>query len=418
MRLLLKHPNLLSFSILQIIFSAPGQTFLIALIVIPIFSELDISMTQFAGLYSAATLMASLCLNPAGRFVDQWSVNRIVFINSFLMALGCVLLATSTTITQLFIAFFFLRFIGQGVFGLTSSIILINAFEKNRGQAVGLMTLGFPLSEIIYPTLTLFLLGSMGWRNTYLIFALSYLVIMLPLQFILIKRSKLKKGAYFPDEMLGQPETLLGVDKKTTLTSVSLTVPQVIKSSTFYLVTIANCVPALVMTGLFFHQEIMFKTNGWEISNVAIGIVIYALCKAISSVSMGSIIDKYGPLWPFVITILLLSTGTLITAYGGPNIMIFIYFGIMGMALGISSPVMNVVYPNLYGVKHIGAIKGLMATFRNGLTAFAPLLIAIVLDMGKSLPELLFYTGIGISLLATLPIIAYWIDPRLNGRRS
>ena len=395
-------------------FSAPGQTFLIALVVIPIFSELDLSMTTFAGLYSSATLLASLCLNPAGRLVDKWSVNRIVLINSLLMALGCVLLATATHIGGLFIAFFLLRLMGQGVFGLTSSIILINAFEKNRGQAMGLMTLGFSLSEMIYPALTLALLAVTGWRTTYLIFALSYVVIMLPLQFILIKRSKFKKGQYFEGEMSIQPQLLPG-GRTPDRAGDPLTVSQVIKTPTFYLVTIANCVPPLLMTGLFFHQEVMFNTNGWPLSSVAVGILIYAGCKALSSVIMGPIIDRYGPLWFFVSIILLLSSGTLIAAVGGAIPMVYLYFGLMGTALGMSSPVMNSIYPNLYGIKHIGSIKGLTATFRNGLTAFAPLPIAMVLDAGGSLSTVLLYTGLGVSVLALLPLIAYRLDPRMNG---
>ena len=420
MRLILKHPNVIAFSIIQIIFSAPGQTFLIGLVVIPMFSDLNLSITKFAGIYSAATLAASLCLNPAGRLVDRWEPNRVILFNSLLMSLGCILLSTVqmgvtplVTLIQLYVAFFLLRFIGQGVFGLTSSIILINAFKKNRGQAIGLMALGFPLSEIIYPTLTLFLLSLVGWRDTYFIFGLSYIVIMLPLQFILIKRSKLKKGIYYKGEMVVQPQGLPSA-KRSSSEEESLPVGKVLKKSTFYLVTIANCVPPLLMTGLFFHQETMFNENGWPLSSIALGIIVYACCKAASSIIMGKVVDKYGPLFPFILIILLLSTGTLITAFGGPLSMIYLYFGLMGYALGMSSPVMNVVYPNLYGVKHIGAIKGLMATFRNGLTAFAPLPIAMILDAGGSLSTVLFYTAIGTAMLAVLPVIANIIDPRLN----
>ena len=421
MRLILKHPNVIAFSIFQIIFSAPGQTFLIALVVTSIFSDLGVSVSKFASIYSVATLTASICLNPAGRLVDRWSPNRIILFNSILMCMGCFLLATVQPydswillLGHLYAAFFLLRFIGQGVFGLTSSIILINAFKRNRGQAMGLMALGFPLSEMLYPTVTLFLLSTVGWRETYMMFGLSYVIIMLPLQFILIKRAKLKKGVYYQGEMVVQPQTLPSAQTDLASSDVSLNVRQVLNTATFYLVTVANCVPPLLMTGLFFHQEPMFNSNNWPLSHIALGVMIYAVGKAISSVVTGNIVDRYGPLGPFVMLILLLSSGTMVAAFGGAEHMIYIYFGLMGTALGMSTPVMNVIYPNLYGTKNIGAIKGLMATFRNGLTAFAPLPVAMILDRGGDFHQILFYTAIFTACLAILPIVANSIDPRLN----
>ena len=109
-------PFLLTFSTLQIFFSAPGQTFLISLFVAPIFKDLSISQSLAAGTYSAATLCASFLLNPAGRLIDKYPIQKIIFITTILMAIGCWILASATHIVMVFLGFFLLRFIGQGVF--------------------------------------------------------------------------------------------------------------------------------------------------------------------------------------------------------------------------------------------------------------------------------------------------------------
>ena len=69
-----RHPHILTFGVLQIFFTAPGQTFLISLFVTEIFSEFGVSQSYFAGIYSAATLSASLLLNPAGHLIDKYPI--------------------------------------------------------------------------------------------------------------------------------------------------------------------------------------------------------------------------------------------------------------------------------------------------------------------------------------------------------
>jgi len=125
-----KYPFILLFGVLQIIFTAPGQTFLISLFITPIFSDLNLSLSLFAGLYSTATLLAALLLNPMGQLIDKLSLNKVLFAMILLMAIGCFLLASATNIWSVGIAFFLLRFIGQGGFGLAATQLSLKPLKK------------------------------------------------------------------------------------------------------------------------------------------------------------------------------------------------------------------------------------------------------------------------------------------------
>ena len=130
-------------------------------------------------LYSAATFIAALFLNPAGRLIDKYPIKRIILGVTICMAIGCWILASATNVVMIFIAFLILRLIGQGVFSLVGSTLIIKKFQKNRGKAMGIVTLGFPLSEAVYPMLVLFLINTFGWRMSYVIFGISCLLLML-----------------------------------------------------------------------------------------------------------------------------------------------------------------------------------------------------------------------------------------------
>lgn len=406
-----RHPHLILFGILQIFFSAPGQTFLIALFVGPIFRELHISQSFFAGMYSAATLLAALLLNPAGRLIDRYYAHTIVKWIAVLMAGGCFLLGSATHLAAVFAGFFTLRLIGQGIFSLCASTLMIKSFQRNRGKAMGLITLGFPLSEAVFPGIAVALLHNVGWRYSYFVFGLITLAIMLPVQLYLLKKSRIRHGQFLSGETDVNPQHLRGQPEQRKIRRhEDVPLELVIRDPKFYLLIIASCLPPMIVTGLFFHQNTLFTANGWSMGLAAAALMVYALCKAAGSLWIGQVVDRYGPLGPFCGLIFLLGLGTLLAGLGGPPAQAFLFFAIIGAALGFSSPVTNVVYPHFYGTKFMGSIKGLVATYRNGLTALGPLPVALALDAGISIQSVLCVTAVLVMGLSVLPLIVFRME--------
>jgi len=409
--IIFQHPHILGFGVLQIFFSAPGQTFLIALFVAPIFLELNVSQTYFAGIYSGATFLAALLLNPAGRLIDRFNIKPIIVSITILMTVGCWILASAKGLILIFLGFFILRLIGQGVYSLTASILISKQFDKNRGKAMGYITLGFPLSEVIYPSIALFLLSTFEWRLSYVIFGISNIILMLPIQLALLKKTNIRHGKILPGEFEVNPQRLRGnPENRLIRPHKDFTLKEALADTKFYLLLISSCLPPMVVTGLLFHQQTLFLTHQWQMQLAVTGLTVYAIIKAIGSIVIGPIVDRHGPLIPFIIIILILAGGTYAAALGGSTAMIFIYFGLIGAALGFSSPVMNVVWPYFYGTKYIGSIQGLVATFRNGVTAFGPLPIAMALDGGMPINLILKYIALFIAAMSILPMIVWKLD--------
>jgi MFS family permease len=72
--------------------------------------------------------------------------------------------------------------------GLCSTVVLISSvvswFERNQGLAIGIVTSGFALSGIILPLLV-YLIDSLGWRETVLLAGLLILSCGIPLSLLL-----------------------------------------------------------------------------------------------------------------------------------------------------------------------------------------------------------------------------------------
>jgi MFS family permease len=370
------------------------------------FNELGLTISSFAGIYSLATILASLFLKYFGKLIDSYSIEKIVIINTSMMSIGCFIISIASSIPTLFLGFVIIRLYGQGLFLLTPSTSIAKHFKKNRGKALSIMTLGFSFSELCYPTIMILGLSHLGWRLTYLGFSVSNLLIVLPILFYLAKKSGFNKKSTFKDEVTTNENKTLTKD---------FTFSETINDSNCYFLIIASCIPPVLMTGLLFHQSTIFVLNSWPLSLIPIGYVFYAIFKIIGTLSVGPLIDKHGPVIFFIILILLLGFGTLIISLGGKEYIVLLYFSLVGFGLGMSGPVMNVIWPNMYGIEHLGEIKGFIAMFRNGLTALGPLPLALAIDNGINLSSLLFHTSIIVLMLSVLPYYVSKKAPRIKG---
>jgi MFS family permease len=416
-RLLIKHPRILAFGVLQLFFTAPGQTFLISLFVAPIFSELGVSASLFATSYCIATLLGALILNPIGWLLDKYAPRHILPFMSLAMASGCFLLASAHSLLMIFFAFFLLRLIGQGGFSLTASTVVSRGFHKNRAKAMGLITLGYPLSELIFPGIAMTLLMIYGWRMTYIIFGMMLLAVALPIQYFLASHDSVHRGHFLPDELHVDPHTLSPLDITNHPKQAShATLKEVVRDFDFYCVISASCIPPMIVTGLLFHQSTLFGYHQWPLALAVSGLTLYAFLKAVSAVLVGPSVDKHGPIPAFILMIVLLGSATIIAGIGGPHWIVYLYLGLVGIALGLGSPVINVIWPNMYGTKHLGAIKGYGATFRNGLTALGPMPIAIAIDLQFPIDLVLTITGIVICMMAVIPLWIAKRNPLIHGK--
>lgn len=401
-----KHWPSLLFSLLHIFFSAPGQTFLISICVGSMFTELGVSISVFAGLYSISTIVASLFLRPLGKLIDTLSIQRLVVINTVMMALGCAVIAVAHSIWMLFIGFVIIRLYGQGLFLLTSSTSIGKHFKKNRGKALSVMTLGFSLSELIYPALTLLSMFYVGWRGTYILFSVSNIIIVLPILYVVSMYSGFNKKSYFDDEV---------DDSIVTRDLQNFTFKEAFRDKYYYMLITASCVPPVVLTGLLFHQETIFNLQSWSLSLIPLGYSIYAIFKIVGTLGVGPFLDRYGPAPFFVLLIILLGLGSLVISIKGDSSHLFVYFALVGAGLGMSAPVMNVVWPNMYGTEHLGEIKGFVGMFRNGLTALGPLPLAIAIDYGINILSVIFYTSLFVMAFSFIPFYVHKRVDRMNG---
>ncbi|GMI21404.1 hypothetical protein TeGR_g3009 [Tetraparma gracilis] len=148
--------------------TAPGQSPGIGVVVPFLLADasLELTNTALTLIYLLATSLSALLLPFFGSLVSSRGVRLPAAGASLGLSLSCFLLAACASRPALFLAFFCLRFFGQGCL-FTVAVTAINGWwVKKRGRAMG--AAGAAVSAVmlgLLPLLLRRLIGDGGWRH-------------------------------------------------------------------------------------------------------------------------------------------------------------------------------------------------------------------------------------------------------------
>lgn len=125
-----------------------------------------------------------------GRALDRGSVRRIMILGAVLMALGLFQLSFVQSIWYFYFILAVFLGVGAAMLGpMASSTLVARWFMRRRGTALGIATMGISLSGVVMVPLAMYLITTIGWRITFILYGITALVLVVPLvRFFVIDR--------------------------------------------------------------------------------------------------------------------------------------------------------------------------------------------------------------------------------------
>jgi len=383
---LLRHSRFLGAGFLLMAFSAVGQTFVLSLFGGEWRELFDLTHGQLGLAYSAATLASALLLISAGRLVDHLPLRAMVVFVLLGAALGSGVLALSPGVFGLVLGFFLLRFFGQGLMTHTAQTAVARAFTTHRGKAISLVVAGLPVAEAVAPILVVAGAAAFGWRSTWGLIAVT-LAALTVLVLVLLGRP------------IAQGEAASGAGE----TEGHWSRRKVLRDPRFYMVLPALMGAPFIITAVFFHQVPLAEAKGWTLAWLASSFVAFAATHLLSLFVAGPLMDRFGSrrLLPWHLTPLVLA----LLAVSGldDNWLAPAYLALAGLGMGLANALMGVIWAELYGTTHLGAIRAVAQSAMIFATAAAPVAVGVLLDWNWSMEHvvlLLAAYAVAASLLA------------------
>lgn len=375
LRFLLAHRRFLGFGFLLAALSGSGQTYLISLFGAEFRAAFDLSNGEFGALYSGATTVSGIGLLWLGRALDRVDLRLFTGLVLAGAVAGCALAAGAANAAMLALAFLLLRLCGQGLMMHTAQTAMARYFDRDRGKAVGLASLGLPAGEAVFPMLVVVAIAGLGWRATWLAIGALLLTLALPLALWLLRghgerRAELSRRADAGEGRAAVPQWRAG---------------QVVRDWRFHALLAAVLSAPFILTALFFHQVPLAAEKGWQLAWLARSFTAFAAGHIGALLLTGPLVDRTGArrLVRFYLTPMALALLTL-AAFDAPWAAP-VYLGLAGLSMGLSGTLVGSLWPELYGTRHLGAIRSLVQAAMVLSTAAAPVLVGVLLDIGVTL---------------------------------
>lgn len=374
-------------------FSSLGQTYFISASVAQWQALFGLSHGEFGRLYMFATLASALCLPFAGRLLDFVPAHRVIAVVVPVLAAAAVMAGYAQSVTVLVIAIFLLRLFGQGMMTQIALTSTGRWFVAERGRAISLVVLGHQGGEATLPLAIAAITIAFGYQLGWFMAAALLLIVGLPFMYWSYRQ---------PRVPLGQ----LSAEKERTPVAKDWTRSEVLRDAVFWVLLSGVLAPAFIGTTVFYHQNYLTALHDWPPQLFATSLFLLAMTTVAFALISGAAIDRWSAKRVLPFFLLPLSASCFALADSGPEYTLFVVMLLLGVSYGFSSTLFGSLWPEIYGVKHLGGIRAITVSAAVLSTAAGPGITGTLIDRGVSLPQQMVYLGVYCLLAAGALAIA------------
>jgi MFS family permease len=373
-RFALSNPRFLGFGFVLAFVSSAGQTYFIGVFGADIQAEFALDAGSWGRIYMFGTLASALLINWSGALIDRIDLRLFTALALLGLTGACLMMGSVTSPMMLVMAIFLLRHFGQGLCSHAGLTSMARYHDVNRGKAIALAAIGFAFGEAILPVAGLYAATQLGWRDTFYIVSLVVLV-SIPLVLWLLKghgqRHVLHVDALAERTASGGTET-------------DYTRRGMLSESRFYLILPAMIAPSMIGTALFFFPAEIAAAKSWSSLWLTGNYWMYSVVGVATTIYSGLLIDRFGARRVVPLFLLPLALALVVINLSDHHYMVWPYMLLMGISSGLYFTGLSALWAELYGPKHLGAIKSLTNAIMVFASALGPALVGSLLEWGVS----------------------------------
>lgn len=388
----------LAYGFLMALGSSYGQTFFVSVFGGEIRAEFGLTHGTFGLIYSAATLVSGFCMIWAGKQIDQIDLRTFTIAVCAGLTIASLLTGWTTSAAMLGVTIFALRLSGQGLMSHTAMTAMARYFDRDRGKAISLANLGFPAGQALFPVIGVAMAAAIGWRETWFVLALVMAVGVTPLLLWLLKGHGDRH-----DTLIAQIAETERTSADTASGPRQWSARDVRRDARFWLMAPAVLGLSFVGTGVVFHQVHLVDVKGWSLGWFAASYTVMAAASVATAMVAGPLLDRVSAdrMTPSYQIPALLSL--LFLAASDGLWVVPVYMVLYGVSVGLARVVISALWAEWYGVRHLGAIRALVAAMMVMASAASPVLFGGLIDVGITMDAILYgsavYTAVSIALI-------------------
>ncbi len=366
--------------------SSVGQTFFIGVFGPAVRGEFGLSHTSWSAIYMAGTLLSAAVLTWTGPGIDRLPLKRYTMLVCGALVISAAFMAQVPSVIWLVLAIFLLRQTGQGLASHVATTAMARYFDAHRGKAVALAAMGFAAGESVLPVAAVLGIAVLGWRATYSVVAVVLAICLLPAIWWLLRHHDARHRDHLEYQARKTAEDDAGSGRAAVVPSWSRA--EVLRHGAFYLLLPAVLAPPFINTAVFFHHLVLADVKGWSAAWITGNYWVFALGTVLALLAAGPLIDRITAARVLPGFLVPMTLGLLVIWEFDQAVWALLYLFLLGLTGGIAFTALTALWAEIYGVRHLGAIRSLVASLQVLSSALGPVIMGVLLDAGVSVESI------------------------------
>jgi MFS family permease len=356
----------------------------------------DFWMTEFGWTRETITsgnAFGKVIVGPIFGFISGWVIDRfgprrLMLTGIFLGGMALIGLSMMTSLWQFYV-FYLFNALGY-LFGgpLPNQVLISRWFDKSRGRIMGFAYLGIGIGGMLVPQIANALNVSFGWRGGLMWLGILMIAVAFPM-------------AWFVRENPPVNETPRTGPAKAPFWHVLKTWP-------FYLLVIGSMCSIGAVSGTSQNLKLFMSLDLHYTQQQAANILSIVLGSSIiGRLLMGWLADRIAKKYVMIIIYAMVALSIPLLYASDTSGVIYIFAFLFGMALGGDYMIIPLMAAELFGVKVMGRVMGIVISADGLGEAFGPMLAARLRDISGSYVDgfaaLIILAIIGTIAVAMLP---------------
>jgi sugar phosphate permease len=323
----------------------------------------------------------------AGVVVDRFGPRRLMLLGILLAGLAPIGLGVTASFAA-FYTFYLMNALGYVTGGpLPNQVMLSRWFDAGRGKAMGIAYLGIGVGGALVPLLAHALTEALGWRTALQVIGVLMIVIAFPLAFFVREPEAHGTKGEARTPRSAAPEA--GA-------AVSDSILDVLRQPAFYLLALGSMASIGAVGGTSQNLKLYFAMDRGMAQGRAAELMSLVLIGSIAGrLLMGWLADR----WPrkrVMLLVYLIVAGAIPLLWAAPSPATLRGAAVVfGIGLGGDYMIIPLMAADLFGLKRMGRVMGIVLTADGVAEAVTPMAVAALRDRSGSY-------GPGFALLVAL----------------
>jgi len=344
--------------------------------------ELMWSQALIYGAFSVRILFGGILGAVLGPLIDHpWAPRIIMPFGAVMMGLSFLLVKWAESPSVYYLGYGVVGAVGIGITSTTMwEAITVKWFIRKRTKAIMWVAAGAASGPLVFPMSLTVLINAVGWRDAWFWFGIATIAILLPLA--LLVRTRPEDIGLFPDGDKVENISSVGQTNRHQLKEeFSFTRKEAVRTGSFWLMTAAMTIPVIGLTGYQAHWMPYFREIGFSSQLAAAGIMSYGFFNVSGRFIWAWVANRFDIQRVMVVQAFIAALGVVFMLFIQNTFMLFAWSVFQGLNLASYFALQSVISANYFGRDHIGAIRGVMFPFANGMRAAAPLFLGATHDL-------------------------------------